>query len=310
MKNKILSIVIFILILCLSIPTLTSCKENSNDSSGLEYELINNGTEYQVKGIGTCTDIKIIIPSIYNEIPVTSIGNYAFAECDTLTNVVIPESVTNIGFRAFYYCDSLKSIIIPNSVISIGVSAFDYCDSLNFNIKDSLKYLGNSENKYLYLADTIATNITTATIDSNCRFIGDYAFSWCDSLKNVAIPNSATSIGKNAFEYCNSLKNIVIPNSITSIGYYAFAYCGLEKIIIPENVTTLSSKVFFYCTSLTSITIGNSLKSIGNEVFRGCSSLSNIYYRGSLSQWSKISKDSSWNLDAGSYTIIYNYTGE
>lgn len=310
MKNKIFSVLIIILILCLSMPTLTACEENSNASLGLEYELINNGTEYQVNGIGTCTDIKIIIPSIYNEIPVTSIGNYAFAECDTLTNIVIPESVTNIGFRAFYYCDSLKSIIIPNSVISIGVSAFDYCDSLNFNIKDSLKYLGNSENKYLYLADTITTNITTATIDSNCRFIGDYAFSWCDSLKNVVIPNSATSIGKNAFEYCNSLKNIVIPNSITSIGYYAFAYCGLEKIIIPENVTTLSSKVFFYCTSLTSITIGNSLKSIGNEVFRGCSSLSNIYYRGSLSQWSKISKDSSWNLDAGPYTIIYNYTGE
>lgn len=299
---------IFILIVCLSIPTLTACKENSNDSSGLEYELINNGTEYKVKSIGTCTDNKIIIPSIHKELPVTSIDNSAFAECDTITNVIIPKSVTNIGFRAFYYCDSLKSIIIPNSVINIGASAFEYCNSLNFNIKDGLKYLGNNENKYLYLADTTSTNITTATIDSGCRFIGDYAFSWCNSLSNVMIPNNVISIGKNAFEYCSSLEGIAIPNSITNIGYYAFAYCNLESIVIPENVTSLSSKMFFYCTSLTNVTIDNKVTSIVAEVFRGCYSLNNIKYRGSSFQWPKIRKDFSWDFDAGSYTITYNYT--
>ena len=307
MKKKIFTILLSALILCLCVPISTACKENPNFSSGLEYELINNNTEYQVKGLGTCTDTKIIIPSIHNNIPVKSIKNSAFAECNTLTNVIIPNSVTNIGFRAFYYCDSLKSIIIPNSVTSIGASAFESCNSLNFNIKDGLKYLGNSENKYLYLADTVSTNITSATIDSGCRFIGDYAFSWCDSLTNVMISNNVLSIGKNAFEYCNSLESIELPNSITSIGYYAFAYCNLKSVTISENVTSLASKLFYYCTSLTSVTIGNKVTNIGYEAFRGCYSLNSIKYRGAQSQWSKINKDSSWDLDAGSYEITYNY---
>ena len=53
------------------------------------------------------------------------------------------------------------------------------------------------------------------------------------------------------------------------------------------------------------ITIDNKVTSIGAEAFRGCYSLTTIEYRGSLSQWSKIDKDSSWDLDTGAYTITY-----
>jgi hypothetical protein len=62
---------------------------------------------------------------------VTSIGNYAFYFCSSLTSVTIPSSVTSIGYRAFYSCDSLTSVTIPASVTSIGNWAFDYCSSLS-----------------------------------------------------------------------------------------------------------------------------------------------------------------------------------
>ena len=70
---------------------------------------------------------------------VTSIGDSAFYDCSRLTSVTIPNSVTIIGNGAFYYCESLTSVTIPSSVTSIGVEAFRNCASL----KDV--YYGGSE---------------------------------------------------------------------------------------------------------------------------------------------------------------------
>ena len=51
---------------------------------------------------------------------VTSIGGYAFRNCNGLTSITIPNSVTSIGNNAFEMCSSLTSITIPNSITSIG----------------------------------------------------------------------------------------------------------------------------------------------------------------------------------------------
>ena len=76
----------------------------------------------------------IIIPEtvVFNELTyrVTSIGKEAFAFCDPLTSITIPDSVKRIGWKAFLDCESLEEIIIGNSVKGIGRHAFDGCDSL------------------------------------------------------------------------------------------------------------------------------------------------------------------------------------
>jgi hypothetical protein len=61
----------------------------------------------------------------------TTIGDYAFAYCESLTSITIPSSVTNIGDGAFEDCYSFTSITIPSSVTSIGNWAFEDCYSLN-----------------------------------------------------------------------------------------------------------------------------------------------------------------------------------
>ena len=70
---------------------------------------------------------------------VTTIGDWAFVRCDSLTSINIPNSVTTIGKGAFSHCDSLTSINIPNSVTTIGNFAFSHCDSLtSINIPNSV----------------------------------------------------------------------------------------------------------------------------------------------------------------------------
>lgn len=126
-------------------------------------------------------------------------------------------------------------------------------------------------------------SIKSVVIEKGVTNIGDYAFSWCNSLTSITIPNSVISIGRDAFDNCSSLTSITIPNSITSIGYGAFEACsGLTSVTIPNSLTSISDSVFSRCDSLTSITIPNSITSIGSCTFSSCSSLTSIMIPSSI----------------------------
>ena len=215
---------------------------------------------------------------------VTSIGNYAFEYCRSLTNITIPNSVTSIGNSAFYKCTSLTSITIPNSVTSIGNSAFSDCTSLIGISVDSNNEKYMSDKGVLYTKDKKSLiqypckkEGTEYIILQGVTSIGNYAFEYCRSLTNITIPNSVTSIGNSAFYKCTSLTSITIPNSVTSIGGYAFESCSsLTSITIPNGVTSVGGYAFYCCTNLTNITIPNSVTSIGYGAFKDCTSLTSI----------------------------------
>lgn len=99
-------------------------------SKGLAYTLNADGASYTCSGIGTCTDTEIVIPPIYEGLPVTSIGSSAFAYKSRLTNVVLPNSIVSIELAAFRNSTGLTSIVVPDSVISIGNFAFAACTGL------------------------------------------------------------------------------------------------------------------------------------------------------------------------------------
>ena len=205
------------------------------------------------------------------------IANSAFSSCSSLTSVTIPDGVTSIGESAFKDCSKLTSIEIPDGVTSIGDYAFNNCESLQYTIKNGLKYLGNPNNPYLYLADTETTNITTAVIENACKVIGSSAFYNCSNLTSVVIPDSVTSIGRTAFYGCSSLTSVVIGNGVTSIGSSAFSYCSsLTSVAIPDSVTSIGDGAFYNCRRLTSVVIGNGVTSIGDYAFRDCSSLTSV----------------------------------
>ena len=281
MKKFLITLLAFVLII--STVGLSACDSNTNDpdditdyTNYLEFNLLPDGT-YSVGGKSDLSLVyieKIEIPSTYNG-----------------------KAVTQIIENGFYGVSGLKEIVIPNSITTVGENAFEYCNNLIYNVKDGLKYIGNEENKYLYLVDVVDFNLTSAVIDSNCRFIGEYAFCSCYNLESVVIGNGVTTIGKNAFSNCYSLESVVmgnsvitirknafynceslkeieIPNSVTTIGDFAFEYCeSLESVIIGNSVTTIGSAAFSHCTSLTSVEIPNSVTTIGGDAFNSCESL-------------------------------------
>ena len=162
----------------------TECGERM-PSEGLEFALLGNA--YAVIGIGTCTDTDVVIPSVYNGLPVTVIGENAFFLCGSLTSVTIGDSVTSIGEWAFYSCISLTSITIPDSVTSIGTDAFFgtayYNNEQNWEISlDSavglytailtdtggFRYENTSENVFKSAAQLVKIGINPNEIYKNC----------------------------------------------------------------------------------------------------------------------------------------------
>ncbi len=113
------------------------------------------------------------------------------------------------------------------------------------------------------------------TIKPGTKDIRCCAFSGCESLTSIGIPDSVTSIGDGAFDRCSSLSNIAIPESVRSIGKNAFCGCSsLTSIAIPNSVKSIGMCAFAECKSLTCIEIPSSVTNIGYSAFLGCESLS------------------------------------
>ena len=269
---------------------LLSSSTSETASVGLAYTLSSDGKSYTVK-IGTCTDTDIVIPSTYNGLPVTGIGDYAFYQKTFITSINIPDSVTSIGQVAFAGCSSLTSINIPDSITSISVGAsgwnvFSGCSNLKYNEYDNAYYLGNETNPYVILVNVESTSITSCEINPNTKFLYHYVFSGCSSLTSINIPDSVVSIGYYAFQNCTGLLNMTLGSGVNIIGIGAFYGCtGLTSVVMGNGVTSIESYAFYGCTGLTNIKVSNAVKNLGTRVFYGCSKLvyneyDNAYYLG------------------------------
>ena len=250
-------------------------EETDAFSQGLRYTLLDNDT-YEVSGIGDCTDTDIVIPATYNEKPVTSIGDRAFWDRNSLTSITLLDNITQIGETAFYFCDNLTNVSISKSVISIGKKAFGSCSNLSaINVaKDNEAY--KSIDGVLYTKDG--------------KTLIQYALG--KSTRTYKIFEGVTTINSYAFEG-HSLSSVEISSCVTTIGGYAFASVynhTLTNVIFEENsqLEYIGGYAFYSCGALSSIEIPSSVKTIDYDAFASCSNLTDVYYMGNIADWCKI----------------------
>lgn len=211
------------------------------------------------------------IKKVIVEDKVTSIGDYSFFECSSLTEVIISNEVTKIGAASFKDCTSLISITIPDSVVEIKSSAFCNCLSL---VSVSLPVSLTEIECFLFSG---CQSLISIVVPNKVKCIYTEAFLGCSALKEVKLPNSLFGIGYSSFQGCISLVSVTIPNSVKIIEKRAFAGCiSLFEIVTSKGLTEIGDYAFWKCSLLTSIKLPNTIDNLGNYIFGGCVELKSI----------------------------------
>lgn len=205
----------------------------------------------------------------------------AFANCDMLTDIEIPDNVTQIGALTFAG-SGLISITLPKNITSIKYGTFADCTSLeSVEIPEKVTEIEAGTTKTgAFVGCTSLESVKTPTA---LESIGDYAFSKCTSLNTIAcdsgkISDNLNSIGKEAFSSCAKLASndvgaaaLYMPDTVTKIGEKAFSSCSelrLKDGKLPDSLETIGTNAFLNCTKLTEAKIGPNLETVSKYAFK------------------------------------------
>ncbi len=236
------------------------------------------------------------------------IGDYAFAGCMDLINVVIGKGVTaigehafessgiavivlgeftgkgegerlgesslvSIGDYAFAECSTLEEIEMPATLRSVGLSAFE--DSAIWTQSETLSVYADNWLVGYKDADAFGSvNVSDGTVG-----IASYAFYRCDNLSGVSVPDSVQYIGRSAFYQCTGLTEVRLSASLTAIEDYTFYQCtNLTLPKLPASLTRIGRSAFYQCklgsaasdTDSDQLVIPDKVEEIGDYAFYEC----------------------------------------
>lgn len=188
-------------------------------TSYLQIQHVNvpNGVKglYGLKG-------NVYVRSISLPASVTYLESYAFSECHSLEEAIIPDSLTGMGWKMFYECTNLKTVKV---------------------ILEDGTVVGNENevripsNIYEVCGFDSCTSITRVIIPDGVTRIGGLAFLGCTSLEYVRVPDSIEIIGQNAFNGCTALgdEGFSFGPNLREIGNLAFNKTNIKNVTISYN---------------------------------------------------------------------------
>ena len=317
-KKSIWAVLFVMLLMALSVNGAVA-EDDVLRSGDYQYRVLEDGTAEITYYFGR--DSEVHIPETLDGKTVTSIGDLAFSQNNSLTSIELPDSVTCMGVNPFGYCGSLKNIwVSPEQPV------FEVIDGVLFNKaeKSLICYpAGKQEEDY--------------EIPQGIQQIKFGAFSGAYYLTRIALPDSMTSMSANPFASCRKLKSIQVspeqpvfavidgvlfnkaekylicypagkqveayevPQGILQIGDHAFFRCSsLTNIELPDSVTNIGDSAFSQCRSLTNIELPDSVTSIGDSAFSFCRSLTSIELPDSVTS---IGDQAFWGCDNLTMTV-------
>ncbi len=236
---------------CAGLTTVTIPASVAIDPDGLE-------SDAQAGVFCSCKNLT----SVTLEPGLKEIGPEWFDDCNSLTQIEIPDSVIRIHKHAFFGTH-LESVVIPDSVTQIDAGAFSCCREL-----------------------------TAVTVPDSVTDIGEAAFKMCGRLTSFDLPDGLTAIRKNTFEECSSLESIELPDSVVSIEGGAFKGCvRLAEVRMPGAIESIDYRAFENCAALESIELPGTLTKFNGSAVEGTGLLKNyeeIFGGESEATWSAI----------------------
>ena len=267
------------------------CGDKRAVSAGLSYISNGDGT-CCVSGIGSCTETRLVIPSVSDEgEAVVAINSGAFRSNTKIEEVIIPDGVKSILDEAFAFCEKLDSVIFPEGMIQIGIGTFYMCPVVSeIVIPDGVKSIGGAA---FYGCDVLAS----VKIGKGVVEIGDFAFSACPSLEEIEVAD-----GNTAYKV---IDGALYTSDLAILVQYAVGR-GNESFTVTDGVLAIGAGAFRGCESLCSISFHGSVISINPYAFDGCTGLSRVYYAATAPEWQKV-EIGEGNTPITEARILYNF---
>ncbi len=213
---------------------------------------------------------------------------------DDITDIVISDGITSVGTYAFYDCDDLKSVQFGNDVSVIGYNAFDGCSKLiNVKFPDSVSGIGD-------WAFWDCDSLIKVDIGKNVTIIGKYVFGGADNISEINVDeNNANYVSIDGVLFNRDVTTLismplaktgeyVVPSGVTSIEPLAFSYSKLSSVTLPDTVQVIGRRAFLDCRNLKSLSMYAGVTSIGEDAFSDGGRILNLYFYGTPEQWEAI----------------------
>jgi len=248
------------------------------------------------------------IRSVVIEPGVTNVGYWAFANCENLTSVTLPEGITVVEDEAFYNT-GITSIVLPNTVQRVEKAAFSSCKNLkSCDLGRGVKYIGSDAfyeckslehlrwsdcletiDGYLFLNWGSGDAPSSIPLRDTLYFPPSFRSSKCIAygrMPNVPAvvwnarhpddPSGVSSPLNIGTSYGWSLNKIIVGEDVEYIPDYLFyGYLG-DTLVLPEGVTHIGKNAFQGCKNLRYVNIPDAVRYIGKEAFKGCKALTQL----------------------------------
>lgn len=189
-----------------------------------------------------CTSLRHIkLPS-----GLETLGTEVFSGCTSLRHIKLPKGLCTINAGAFWCCSSLKAITLPASLRTVESNVFSGCNSLESISVEEGNENFSSDGTALYNASkteliSFPCGIKEYRIPRTTTSIKSWAFSCCDSLRNIQFDDSTKLLlNKNAFNSCPNLNKVVIGPNV-DIEDSPFKNSHIKKLIV-----TRQKALFYY----------------------------------------------------------------